>query len=63
MNTLFNTTFENEEASHYEQKVQLRQHTYELRESNVNLKLNVVHSVGFGDQIDKEQRYRLWMDV
>lgn len=63
MNTLFNTTFENEEASHYEQKVELRPHTYELQESNVNLKLTVVHTVGFGDQINKEQRYRLLMDV
>lgn len=43
--------------------VELRPHTYELRESNVNLKLTVVHTVGFGDQINKEQRYRLLMDV
>lgn len=58
MNTLFNTTFENEEASHYENKVQLRPQTYELQESNVNLKLTIVHTVGFGDQINKEDRYR-----
>lgn len=58
MNTLFNTTFENEEVSHYESKVQLRPQTYDLQESNVNLKLTVVHTVGFGDQINKEERYR-----
>lgn len=58
MNTLFNTTFENEEASHYENTVQLRPQTYDLQESNVNLKLTVVHTVGFGDQINKEERYR-----
>lgn len=58
MNTLFNTTFENEEASHYENKVQLRPQMYELEESNVNLKLTIVHTVGFGDQINKEDRYR-----
>ena len=29
----------------------------ELRESNVNLKLTVVDSVGFGDQIDKTDRF------
>lgn len=58
MNTLFNTTFENEEASHYENKVQLRPQTYDLQESNVNLKLTIVHTVGFGDQINKEERYR-----
>ncbi len=58
MNTLFNTTFENEEASHYESDVQLRPQTYDLQESNVNLKLTIVHTVGFGDQINKEERYR-----
>lgn len=57
MNTLFNTTFENEEASHYENQVQLRPQMYELQESNVNLKLTIVHTVGFGDQINKEERY------
>ena len=62
MNTLFNTTFENEEASHYEQEVKLRSQTYELQESNVNLKLTIVHTVGFGDQINKEERYRMLMD-
>uniref|UniRef100_A0A3Q3VV12 Septin n=1 Tax=Mola mola TaxID=94237 RepID=A0A3Q3VV12_MOLML len=58
MNTLFNTTFENEEASHYENKVQLRPQMYDLHESNVNLKLTVVHTVGFGDQINKEESYK-----
>ena len=29
----------------------------ELKESNVNLKLTVVDSIGFGDQIDKTDRY------
>lgn len=63
MNTLFNTTFENEEASHYESEVQLRPQTYDLQESNVNLKLTIVHTVGFGDQINKEERYRFLADV
>lgn len=58
MNTLFNTTFENEDASHYEQEVKLRSQTYDLQESNVNLRLTIVHSVGFGDQINKDERYR-----
>lgn len=57
MNTLFNTIFENDEASHYENQVQLRPQMYELQESNVNLKLTIVHTVGFGDQINKEERY------
>ncbi|XP_032384381.1 septin-8-A isoform X1 [Etheostoma spectabile] len=58
MNTLFNTTFENEEASHYQSEVQLRPQTYDLQESNVNLKLTTVHTVGFGDQINKEESYK-----
>uniref|UniRef100_A0A3Q3J1P9 Septin n=1 Tax=Monopterus albus TaxID=43700 RepID=A0A3Q3J1P9_MONAL len=58
MNTLFNTTFENDEASHYESEVHLRPQTYDLQESNVNLKLTIVHTVGFGDQINKEESYK-----
>lgn len=32
---------------------------YELQESNVRLKLTIVNTVGFGDQINKEERYML----
>lgn len=56
MNTLFNTTFETEEASHYEHTVRLRPRTYDLQESNVHLKLTIVDAVGFGDQINKDER-------
>lgn len=56
MNTLFNTTFETEEASHYESAVRLRPRTYDLQESNVHLKLTIVDAVGFGDQINKDER-------
>lgn len=56
MNTLFNTTFETEEASHYQNGVYLRPRTYDLQESNVHLKLTIVDTVGFGDQINKEDR-------
>ncbi|EMP32252.1 Septin-8 [Chelonia mydas] len=56
MNTLFNTTFETEEASHYENAVRLRPRTYDLQESNVHLKLTIVDAVGFGDQINKDER-------
>lgn len=57
MNTLFNTIFENEEASHYESGVYLCPRTYELQESNVELKLTIVNTVGFGDQVNKEERF------
>lgn len=56
MNTLFNTTFETEEASHHEECVRLRPQTYDLQESNVQLKLTIVDAVGFGDQINKDER-------
>ncbi|KAG7464811.1 hypothetical protein MATL_G00169650 [Megalops atlanticus] len=62
MNTLFNTTFENEEASHYQNGVYLRPRTYNLQESNVHLKLTIVDTVGFGDQINKEESYKPIVD-
>lgn len=57
MNTLFNTVFENEEASHYQSGVFLRPRTYELQESNVELKLTIVSTMGFGDQVNKDERF------
>ncbi|RXN28662.1 septin-8-A isoform X1 [Labeo rohita] len=62
MNTLFNTMFENEEASHYQNGVYLRPRTYDLQESNVHLKLTIVDTVGFGDQINKEESYKPIVD-
>uniref|UniRef100_A0A8C5NAH1 Septin n=1 Tax=Gouania willdenowi TaxID=441366 RepID=A0A8C5NAH1_GOUWI len=62
MNTLFNTMFENEEASHYQNGVYLRPRTYDLLESNVHLKLTIVDTVGFGDQINKDESYRPIVD-
>ncbi|XP_043997580.1 septin-8-A [Gambusia affinis] len=62
MNTLFNTMFENEEASHYQNGVYLRPRTYDLQESNVHLKLTIVDTVGFGDQINKEDSYKPIVD-
>uniref|UniRef100_A0A672NGY3 Septin 10 n=1 Tax=Sinocyclocheilus grahami TaxID=75366 RepID=A0A672NGY3_SINGR len=56
MDTLFNTNFENFESSHFEPKVRLRAQTYDLQESNVRLKLTVLNTVGFGDQMNKQQR-------
>lgn len=56
MSTLFNTSFENEEASHFQDEVHLRPRTYNLQESNVDLQLTIVDTVGFGDQVNKEER-------
>ncbi|MGH0154015.1 UNVERIFIED_CONTAM: hypothetical protein FKN15_056506 [Acipenser sinensis] len=58
MDALFNTNFENSESTHFEPKVKLRAQTYQLQESNVQLKLTVVNTVGFGDQMNKEDSYQ-----
>lgn len=57
MDTLFNTNFENFVSSHFEPQVKLRAQTYDLQESNVRLRLTVVNTVGFGDQMNKQQRW------
>ncbi|GCC21974.1 hypothetical protein chiPu_0000357 [Chiloscyllium punctatum] len=62
MNTLFNTMFESEEATHYEPGVRLKPRSYMLKESNVDLKLTVVNTVGFGDQVNKEESYKPIVD-
>ncbi|XP_051514227.1 septin-8-B isoform X1 [Myxocyprinus asiaticus] len=58
MNTLFNTTFETEEASHFQNREHLHPRTYNLQESNVDLQLTIVDTVGFGDQVNKEENYK-----
>ncbi|KAL6485316.1 hypothetical protein MHYP_G00073610 [Metynnis hypsauchen] len=62
MDTLFNTNFENFESSHFEPKVKLRAQTYDLQESSVRLKLTVVSTVGFGDQMNKQESYQHIVD-
>ncbi|NXU74159.1 SEP11 protein, partial [Oreotrochilus melanogaster] len=58
MDTLFNTKFESEPATHNEPGVRLKARSYELQESNVRLKLTIVDTVGFGDQINKDESYK-----
>jgi len=60
--SLFNTNFESSAATHKEPNVRLKAHTYELQESNVNLKLTLVDSVGYGDQINKEDSFKSIVD-
>uniref|UniRef100_A0A8C7M8V8 Septin n=1 Tax=Oncorhynchus kisutch TaxID=8019 RepID=A0A8C7M8V8_ONCKI len=62
MDTLFNTNFENCESSHFEPQVKLRAQTYDLQESNVKLRLTVVNTVGFGDQMNKQDSYQPVVD-
>ncbi|XP_790953.3 septin-11 [Strongylocentrotus purpuratus] len=58
MDTLFNTEFENVQATHTLPGVELKANTYELQESTVRLKLTIVNTVGFGDQINKDESYK-----
>ncbi|XP_055100727.1 septin-10-like isoform X1 [Symphalangus syndactylus] len=62
IDTLFNTNFEDYESSHFCPNVKLKAQTYELQESNVQLKLTIVTTVGFGDQINKEESYQPIVD-
>ncbi|KAJ7325694.1 Septin-6 [Desmophyllum pertusum] len=54
MDCLFKTTFEGLPHSHQLPGVKVENHTYDLNESNVKLKLTIVDTVGYGDQINKD---------
>lgn len=56
IDTLFNTNLKDKKSSHFYSNVGLKIQTYELQENNVQLKLTVVRTVGYGDQINKEAR-------
>lgn len=54
IDSLFKTSFNDQECLHKLPEVTLNQQTYQLKESNVNLRLTVVSTAGYGDQINKE---------
>uniref|UniRef100_M3YXS2 Septin 14 n=1 Tax=Mustela putorius furo TaxID=9669 RepID=M3YXS2_MUSPF len=62
IDTLFNTNLKDKKSSHFYSNVGLKIQTYELQESNVQLKLTVVKTVGYGDQINKEASYQPVVD-
>ncbi|NWQ65424.1 SEP10 protein, partial [Neopipo cinnamomea] len=62
INSLFNSNFEDPPSTHFLPSVQLRTQTYELRESNVLLKLTIVNTLGFGDQMNKGDSYQPIVD-
>ncbi|EFA02493.1 septin-2 [Tribolium castaneum] len=62
MDSLFNTNFEAVPSPHTLPTVKLKAHTYELQESNVRLKLTIVDTVGYGDQINKEDSFKAIVD-
>lgn len=62
LDTLFNTHFDSTPSSHELPAVQLKARVYEIQESNVKLKLTIVETVGFGDQIDKSESWKPIVD-
>ncbi|XP_051017356.1 septin-14 [Acomys russatus] len=62
INTLFNTNMKESKTSHFYPKVGLKVKTYELLERNIPLRLTVVKTVGYGDQINKEANYQPVVD-
>jgi len=62
MDTLFNTNFDSTPSSHDLPGVKLKAHTYDVNESNVRLKLTIVDSTGFGDQINKDDSWKPIVD-
>jgi len=62
MDTLFNTSFESTPSPHTLPNVKLKAHTYELQESNVHLKLTICDTVGYGDQINKDDSFKAVVD-
>ena len=54
MDSLFKRTLDGEPHQHNTPEVKIQHVTYDLKESNVALKLTIVETVGYGDQINKE---------
>lgn len=62
MDTLFNTSFESQPSPHTLPNVKLKSHTYELQEKAVRLKLTICDTVGYGDQINKDDSFKAVVD-
>lgn len=62
MDSLFNTTFDSSPSPHNLPVVKLKAKTYDLQEKNVSLKLTIVDTVGYGDQINKEDSFKAIVD-
>ncbi|EEC07992.1 septin, putative, partial [Ixodes scapularis] len=62
MESLFNRSFETAPSPHNLANVVLKPKTFELEESNVRLKLTIVDTVGYGDQINKEDSFKAIVD-
>jgi septin 6/8/11 len=58
MDTLFNASFNIKPSLHSNEKVTLNKNTFDLAEKNISLKLNLIETSGFGDQINKENSHQ-----
>ena len=59
LDSLFNTRLDATPSTHDITPVFLRKNTYDLFERDIRLKLTLVETAGFGDQINKEDSYRI----
>jgi septin family protein len=59
LDSLFKESFPDKPVSHKLAEVKLSHNTYNLKEGNVRLRLTTVNTEGFGDQINKENRFLL----
>jgi septin family protein len=57
MNTVFNTNFNLQPSTHNEPKVVLNSNSFELNENGVKLKLTLIETSGYGDQINKQHSH------
>ncbi|KRZ69634.1 Septin-8-B [Trichinella papuae] len=62
MESLFNQSFELDPCSHELNTVELRERNFEVEERDILLKLALVETAGFGDQMDKENSVRVIVD-
>lgn len=62
MDSLFNTNFESAPSTHSLPTVRLKSQTYDLHESSVKMKLTICDTVGYGDQINKEDSFKAVVD-
>ncbi|CAM4794954.1 unnamed protein product [Rotaria magnacalcarata] len=59
LDSLFNTRLDSTPATHENARVYLRKSTYDLFEREIRLKLTVVETAGFGDQINKDDSFKI----
>ncbi|CAH8479823.1 unnamed protein product [Dicrocoelium dendriticum] len=60
--TFFNQKFDFSPSSHDLSDPKLKESTFDMKEANVKLKLTVIETCGFGDQINKEDNIRPVVD-